>query len=400
MVDIERSRNLRRILDLLRRFPAVAILGARQVGKTTLSRALADLQEGEVHFFDLESPRDLARLQEPELALERLRGLIILDEVQRLPGIFQVLRVLIDRPDLDLRFLILGSASPQLLRQSSESLAGRIAFHELEPLAFDEVAGGEIDQPAFQRLWLRGGFPLSYLAPSDGASLEWRRNFVRTFLERDVPALGIQIPAERLRRFWTMVAHLHGSVWNSSRLASSFGVSDQTIKNYLDVLTAALVLRQLPPFYENVGKRQVKSPKVFVADSGLLHALLDLEELSDVESHPQLGASWEGFLIEQIKTRLGARRDQCFFWATHAGAELDLMVTSGQLRLGFEIKRTVSPRVRRSLRSAIETLHLDRSYIVHGGDQSFPLADGVEALAASRLWLDLPPLEALLTSVR
>ena len=384
---IERQRHLQRIENLLGQFPVVAILGARQVGKTTLARQIVARREGAVHHFDLESPRDLARLQEPELALERLDGLVVLDEIQQLPEVFRVLRVLVDRPDVSARYLILGSASPDLLRQSSESLAGRIAYHELEPLALDEV--GESD---FDRLWIRGGFPLSFLATSEEASVEWRHSFVRTFLERDLPGLGIQIPASTLRRFWIMVAHYHGRIWNSSQFATSFGVADTTVRRYLDLLTSALVLRQLPPWLENVAKRQVRSPKVYVADCGLLHSLLDLETLAAVESHPQLGASWEGFLIAQIILRLGARREQCFFWATHAGAELDLLVVGGNLRVGFEIKRTVSPKITKSLRSAIETLGLDRTYVVHGGRESFPLSRDVEAIAAGRLMRDLPPL--------
>lgn len=384
---IPRIRHSQQILGLLDRFPVVGILGARQVGKTTLVRHLVATLEQPVHFFDLESPRDRGRLQEPELALERLDGLVVLDEVQRIPEIFTVLRVLVDRPSAPARFLILGSASPELLRQSSESLAGRIAYHHLQPLALDEVPDA-----AAERLWVRGGFPRSYLAQSDADSFEWRQHFIRTFLERDLPALGLRIPSETLRRFWIMVAHQHGGVWNSARFASAFGVADTTVRRYLDLLTSALVLRQLPPWWENVGKRQVRAPKVYISDSGLLHALLDLRTYAHLEAHPQLGASWEGFLIEQACMRLGARSEQCYFWATHAGAELDLLVVAGTTRIGFEFKRTVSPRVTRSLRSSIETLQLDRAYLVHGGNHTFPLAQGVEAIAASRLLTDLEPL--------
>jgi len=383
---ILRSRQLSRLQELLDRNPVVAILGARQVGKTTLARQLLEQQEGTHHFFDLESPKDLARLQEPQLALERLDGLVVLDEVQQLPEIFRVLRVLVDRPEARSRFLLLGSAAPDLLRQSSESLAGRIAYHELNPLDLTEVGSRELD-----RLWLRGGFPRAFLSGSGEESAEWRRGFVRTFLERDLPALGITIPSPTLRRFWTMLAHVHGGVWNGSRFASSFGIADTTVRRYLDLLTAALVVRQLPPWFENVSKRQVRSPKVYICDSGLLHTLLDLDTREAVESHPQLGASWEGFLLSQIQTVLGARTDQCFFWGTHAGAELDLLITAGNRRLGFEIKRTVTPRLTRSLRSAIDTLKLDRAWVIHGGDDSFPMAEGVEAVAASRILEDLGP---------
>jgi len=384
---IARGQHLSRVEDLLGRFPVVGILGARQVGKTTLAQQLGARRLGPCHFFDLESPRDVARLQEPELALERLEGLVVLDEIQRLPNIFPVLRVLADRAGEPCRFLVLGSASPELLRQSAETLAGRIAYHELGPFTL-----GEVGDEALNRLWIRGGFPRAFLADSEPASFEWRQSFVRTFLERDLPALGVRIPGETLRRFWVMLAHVHGQVWNAARFGASFGVADTTVRRYLDLLTSALVLRQLPPWLENVGKRQVKAPKVYIADSGLLHALLDLETQDAVESHPQLGASWEGFVLSQIVARLGARSDQCHFWATHAGAELDLLVVSGNRRFGFEVKRTVNPRPTRSLRAAIDTLRLDRATIVHGGRDSFPLPGGVEAVAASRLLEDLAPL--------
>ena len=381
---ILREQHLKRLRELLDWNPVVAILGARQVGKTTLARQLVEQRQGRCHFFDLESPSDLARLQEPQLALGRLEGLVILDEVQQLPEIFRVLRVLVDRPDARARVLLLGSTAPDLLKQSSESLAGRIVYHELHPFSLTELVSEDFD-----RLWLRGGFPRAFLASSEEESADWRRGFVRTFLERDLPALGITIPSTTLRRFWTMLAHVHGGIWSSSRFASSFGVADTTVRRYLDLLTAALVVRQLPPWFENVSKRQVKSPKVYIGDSGLLHTLLDLDTREAVESHPQLGASWEGFLVAQIQAVLGARTDQCFFWATHAGAELDLLITAGNRRIGFEIKRTATPKVTRSLRSAIDTLKLDRAWVVHGGDDTFPLARDIEAVAASRIVEDL-----------
>lgn len=385
---IRRDRHLQKTMGLLDRFPVVGLLGARQIGKTTLAKEVLARRDEKSHFFDLESPRDLGRLREPQLALEGLEGLVVLDEVQRMPELFPVLRVLADRPERRARFLILGSASPDLVRQSSESLAGRIVYHDLTPLGLDEVGVRDFD-----RLWIRGGFPLSFLAESDARSAEWRRAFVQTFLERDLPQLGVRIAAVTLRRFWTMLAHCHGQTWNGSRFASSFGVADTTVRRYLDLLTSTMVVRQSGPWLENVGKRQVKSPKVYLADSGLLHTLLGLDTKEAVESHPQLGASWEGFLVQQIASRLGARNDQCYFWATHAGAELDLLVVAGNRRLGFEIKRTVSPRISRSLRSAIATLGLERAFVVHGGNETFPLAQNVEAVAASRLLLDLEPLD-------
>ena len=372
---------------LLKQFPVVAILGARQVGKTTLARQVAAGRAAA--WFDLENPADLARLADPPLALGGLRGLVVLDEIQLLPELFPLLRVLADRRGRPASFLVLGSASPDLLRQSSESLAGRIAYHELGGFALDEAGPGKAT-----RLWLRGGFPRSFLARSDADSLEWRRQFLRSFLERDLPQLGVTIPAPTLRRFWTMLAHWHGQVWNASGFARSFGVSDSTVWRYLDLLTAALVMRQLPPWHENIAKRQVKSPKVFLADSGLLHALLGLGTLDELEAHPKLGASWEGFVLGAVIRRLGARREECWFWATHTGAALDLLVTRGRRRLGFEIRRTTAPRMTRSLQAARETLALDELTVVHAGEHTFPLADGARALAFARLWEDLAPLGA------
>jgi uncharacterized protein len=374
---LDRSRHSDRCRKLLETVPCLAILGARQVGKTTLAGQIADDWGGPVHRFDLELPSDLARLTEPELALGQLDGLIVLDEIQRRPDLFPILRVLIDRfPQR--RWLVLGSAAPELLRQSSETLAGRITYHDLPPFSLEETGVEAIDT-----LWLRGGFPRSYTAPDDTASFQWRLDFIRTFVERDLPSLGSQVPSSTNDRFWRSLAHLHGQVWNGARLAASFGVANTTVRRYLDLLTSSLVVDQLAPWHENVGKRQVKSPKVFISDSGLLHALLDLPTRVALERHPILGASWEGFLIRQIAASTGSRPDQRFFWATHSGAELDLLIVRGSERLGFEIKRTSTPKITASLRSAIETLHLDRAYLVHAGDATFPLASDVTALAAS-----------------
>ena len=378
---IQRHRRLAAVLRLLETVPCVAILGARQVGKTTLSGMVADAWNGPVHAFDLERAADLARLAEPELALEPLEGLIVLDEVQRAPELFPALRVFIDRHP-ERRVLVLGSAAPHMLQQSSESLAGRIAFCDLPPFTLDETGADAIDH-----LWLRGGFPRAFLAPDDDASFRWRLDFVRTFIERDLPSLGSQVPSASTDRFWRMLAHAHGQVWNSSRFASSFGVADTTVRRYLDLLTSALVVRQLRPWHENVGKRQVRSPKVYVADSGLLHTLLDLPDRTAVERHPGLGASWEGFVIQQVVAATGARDDQQYFWATHAGAELDLLLVRGGTKVGFEIKRTVAPHVTRSRRSAQETLGLDRLYLIHAGSETFPLRHDVEAVAAGDLAL-------------
>jgi uncharacterized protein len=380
-MEIERKAHLARVKQLLKQSPVVAVLGPRQVGKTSLARHVARaLPRGKSRHFDLEDPRDVAELEEPMLALEPLRGLVVLDEIQLRPALFPVLRVLADRPRAPARFLVLGSASPELLRQGSETLAGRIAFHELTGFDLKEVGEQQLD-----RLWQRGGFPRSYLARSQGASVDWRRDFVRTFLERDVPRLGSAIPARTLERFWTMLAHCHGQVWNGSELGRALGVSHTTVRAYLDLLAGAFVARELRPWTENLGKRLVKSPKVYVADSGLLHVLLDLKSPGELMRHPKVGASWEGFIVAQIVRALGARWEECFFWATHAGAELDLLVVRGRQRLGFEIKRTDSPRVTASMHAALKELGLERLDLVHAGKRSFPLGAGIRAVAAGDL---------------
>jgi hypothetical protein len=295
---------------------------------------------------------------------------VVLDEIQRLPELFELLRVLVDRPDNPARFLVLGSASPGLVRGVSETLAGRIGFVDLTGLSQAEVGAGERD-----RLWSRGGFPRSFLAPDDETSLAWRDSFVRTFLERDLPQLGIAIPAETLRRFWTMVAHAHGQVWNASAFARSLGASDHTIRRYLDILAGAYVLRILPPWFENLKKRQVKAPKVFVRDSGLLHALLQLGDLDALTGHPKAGASWEGFAIEQILGALETR--DAYFWAAHSGAEIDLFVLDRGRRLGFEVKLADAPRVTKSMRAAREDLRLDHLFVVVPGGPSYELEPGI-----------------------
>jgi predicted AAA+ superfamily ATPase len=385
---IDRKRELDTLEGLLSRHPVVGIVGARQVGKTTLSRAAVKHAGRPVTYFDLEDPEDLARLSEPMLALKDLTGLVVIDEIQRRRDLFPVIRVLVDRPRSSARFLVLGSASPDLLRQGSETLAGRIVYHELKGFSVDEVGIRN-----YRRLWLRGGFPRAYLARSQAASDEWRRGFIRTFLERDVPQLGIAIRSTTLRRFWTMLAHWHGQIWNASEFGRSFGVADTTVRNYLDILTSALVVRQLQPWHENISKRQVKAPKIYIADSGLAHTLLGLTTIKDLEGHPKIGASWEGFALENVVRRLGARPDQCFFWATHGGAELDLLVVHGRRRFGFEVKRTISPRVTPSMGIALRDLNLSRLDVIHSGELTFPLAKGVRALAFSRLMEDLKPLK-------
>ncbi len=372
---ITRQREIDTLRGLLKRHRVVGIVGARQVGKTTLARMLAEAWRGEVSFFDLESPEDQARLSDPMLALKPLGGLVVIDEVQRHPDLFTVLRVLADKPARPVRFLVLGSASPELLRQGSETLAGRIYYHEMSGFALDEVGVERHDS-----LWIRGGLPRSYLARTAIESHEWRQGFVRTFLERDLPQLGVGISSTTMRRFWTMLAHYHGQVWNASEFARSFGVADTTVRSYLDRLTSALVVRQLLPWYENVSKRQVKAPKVYIADTGLLHALLNLRTHADVEAHPKVGASWEGFAADQVIRQLGVGRSECFFWATHGGAELDLLVVRGNRRLGFELKRSSSPRVTPSMRSALKDLRLTRLDVIYPGDRVFPLSDRIRAV--------------------
>jgi uncharacterized protein len=384
---IQRKEHLRRLRRLMRQFPVVGILGARQVGKTTLARQLVGSHRGPVTYFDLESAEDLARLADPMLALRPLTGLIVLDEVQRRPDLFTQLRVLVDEPRTHRKFLVLGSASPDLLRQTSETLAGRIAYHELGGFALEEVGSRQ-----WSKLWRRGGFPRSFLARSESESLEWRKAMIRTFLERDIPALGLRLPAVTLRRFWMMLAHYHAQVWNASEFARSFGVAHTTVQRYLDLLGATFMVRQLPAWHENIGKRQVKAPKVYLRDSGLLHALLGLGSGDAVESHPKVGASWEGFALDAVVTRLGAQPEECHFWAAHSGAELDLLIVRGNVRLGFEFKRTTAPATTRSMHVALEDLRLSRVDVVHAGTRSFPLHPKIRAIALSRLLEDLEPL--------
>ena len=384
---IERIAHLRRLNALLRQFPVVAILGPRQIGKTTLARQFIGRRRGRATVFDLESHEDLAILADPLLALGPLKGLIVLDEVHRRPDLFASLRVLVDEPNAARRFLVLGSASPELLRQTSETLAGRIVYHELGGFALGEVG---IEERS--RLWRRGGFPRSYLARSDRESLRWRRELIQTYLERDIPSLGLRLPGPTLRRFWMMLAHYHGQVWNASELARSFGVGHTTVQRYLDVLTETFMVRQLQSWHENISKRQVKAPKIYIRDSGVLHALLGLGTAREVETHPKLGASWEGFALEVVISRLTARPEECFFWATQGGAELDLLIVRGNRRVGFEFKRTTAPTVSRSVRTALQDLRLDEVMVVHAGSHSFALGPKIRAIPLGRILDEVSPL--------
>jgi uncharacterized protein len=383
---IEREKELCLLRGLLKRHRIVGLVGARQVGKTTLARQLVAQWRGQTTFIDLEKPEDLARLADPYLALNPLRGLVVIDEVQRQPELFQVLRVLADRPQAPARFLILGSASPGLLRQGSESLAGRVFYHELGGFILEEV--GILNH---ERLWVRGGTPRAYLARTQLESHEWRQGFIRTFLERDLPLLGFINNSITLRRFWTMLAHYHGQTWNASELARAFGVADTTVRGYLDRLTAAMVIWQLPPWHANIAKRQVKAPKIYLTDSGILHTLLNLRTQDELSAHPKVGASWEGFVLQQLIRHLKVESPECFYWATYAGAELDLLILRGNRKFGFEVKRTSAPQSTPSMYHAREDLHLDRLDVIHAGDHTFPLAKGIRAVAFSRLLEDIKP---------
>ncbi len=385
---VPRTREVDSVIGLLDRHPVVGIIGARQVGKTTLARSVASAHAGPVACFDLEDSADLARLADARLALQGLEGLVVIDEVQRRPDLFPVLRVLVDRPGRATRFLVLGSASPHLLRQSAESLAGRIVYHQLPGFGLGEVGAEQLGP-----LWLRGGFPRSFLAPTEAASTEWREAFVRTYLERDLPQLGFTMPAATLRRFWNMLAHYHGQTWAASEFARAFGVSDTTVRRYLDILVSTMVARSLPPWHESIAKRQVKAPKVYIADTGLLHALLDVRSQEQLERHPKVGASWEGFIVEQAIQQLGAAPRECWYWATHAGAELDLLVVRGDVRVGVEVKRTTAPSITRSMRSAMADLGLARLDLIHAGEHTFPMADGIRAVSCHRMLEDLQPLD-------
>ncbi len=368
---IERTALLKHIRSALRRSRIVAIIGPRQCGKTTLAREL--LEPGSPNYFDLEDPTSLARLDEPMTALRGLKGLVVIDEVQRRPELFPVLRVLADRKPQPAKVLILGSASPDLLRQSSESLAGR-----LETVRMSGFSLAELGAQAQRRHWLRGGFPASFLARSESDSLAWRKNFIQTFLERDLPQLGITAPATVLRRFWTMLAHYHGQTWNAADPARSLGVTEPTVRRYLGILSGVLMVRQLQPWYANLRKRQVKAPKLYLQDTGILHQLLGIRSENDLLHHPKSGASWEGYVIEE--TLKAVEPDEAYFWATHSGAEIDLVLLKKGRLLGVECKRKDAPRLTPSMSIALEDLKLERIAVVYPGDKRYRLAARVEAV--------------------
>ena len=368
-MKLDRPHLLDEIRTALSRSRIVALLGPRQAGKTSLARIIAAEQGGSL--FDLEDPTDASRLSAPKLTLESLTGLVVLDEFQLMPELAPILRVLADREPLPARFLILGSASPELLKTSSETLAGRVEFIEIGGFTVDETG-----TTAQAQLWQRGGFPLAHLAADDAASYQWRSDFIRTFLERDIRRFGVNTPPEALRRLWQMLAHYHGGVSNGSEIGRSLGESNQTVRRHLDILTHAFMIRQLPPWFENLGKRLVRHPKVYVRDTGLLHALLGLTTPAAVTGHPKCGASWEGFCIEQILRRSGER--QAWFWATHSGAELDLLLLRNGRKIGFEFKYSDAPRATKSMHSAVESLQLEKLTVIHPGEACYELTDKIQ----------------------
>ncbi len=373
---IPRPEPIRQIEASFRIHPVTALLGPRQCGKTTLALFIAEQEPSTI--FDLENPIDIQRLSAPMQALKDLSGLVIIDEVQRKPELFELLRVLADRSGRNVRFLLLGSASPRLVKGVSESLAGRIGFVDLSGFQLWEVGVQHLD-----RLWIRGGLPKSFLADSESESSQWREGFIRTFLERDIPQLGITIAAETLRRFWMMVAHYHGQVWNAAEFARSLGTAENTARRYLDILNGAYMVRVLPPWFENLKKRQVKAPKIYIRDSGLFHSLLQVSTLGDLRGHPKIGASWEGFALEHIIRVLQTR--EAYFWATHAGAELDLMVTVAGKRHGFEFKYTDAPGRKRSMHIAIEDLGLEHLWVIYPGDQKYALDSKITAIPLEQI---------------
>ncbi len=379
-MSLSRPKLEREIQRTIKANPVTALIGPRQCGKTTMARQIAKAARAE--YFDLEDPVSQRRLAEPMTSLRPLRGLVVIDEVQRRPELFPILRVLADRSPRVARFLLLGSASPELLRQGSETLAGRIAFLEMGGFSSQEAGAGK-----WRRLWWRGGFPRSYLARNDAESRAWRENFVRTFLERDIREFGVQVPAPALRRFWMMLAHYHGQTWNASEIARSLGESHSTVKRHLDILTGALVVRQLQPWHVNLGKRQVKSPKVYIRDTGILHTLLGVDSFPALEGHPKLGASWEGFVVEEVVRRIGER--SAYFWATQAGAEIDLLWISGRKRYGIEVKYADAPSLTKSMRISRDDLGLDRLFVIYPGSEPYELDKTARVIPFDRLDAEL-----------
>ncbi len=369
---IQRARYIDQLQYLVQNSPVTALLGPRQCGKTTLAKEFGAIHKS--HYFDLESSADSAMLQNPETVLSELEGLIILDEVQLMPTMFNALRVLVDRFERKRKFLILGSANPSMMKNISQSLAGRIDFLDMGGFDVSEVG---IDH--YSKLWLRGGYPNSYLANSERLSIRRRNALIRTHVERDLPMLGFSIPAARIRQFWNMLAHSHGQTWNASRIARSMGVSYHTVQNYLDMLTGTYIARQLQPWHENFGKRQVKAPKVYLQDSGLLHAILNIHDRRALYSHPMSGASWEGFVVEQVLREL--KIETAWYWAAHSAGELDLFIEAGGLRIGIEIKLSEAPKPSQSTYRLCNLLKLDQLFVISRTPRSFQASDQVRFLS-------------------
>ncbi len=377
-MQIIRHAEIDQAKQLLKSNPVVALLGPRQCGKTTLSHQIVRQIKSDVHFFDCENPKDIQRLADPLTALNDLKGVVVIDEIQRAPEIFPVLRVLSDRAK-HVKYLILGSASPHLLRQSSETLAGRIAFMEISGFHRELVPPGKMEA-----LWLRGGFPRSYLARTDKDSFHWRQDFIATFLERDIPNLGLQIPARMLQRFWSMLAHYHGQLFNASEIGRSLGVSDHTARRYLDLLTATFMIREVRPWFYNTKKRIIKTPKIYFRDSGIAHALLSIENKKGLLVHPKLGTSWEGFALEEVIKCLGIRENQSYFWGVHTGGEVDLVFENNGRLYGIEVKYSQAPEVTASIKSAIQELSFKHVWIVYPGKEEYPLSKDVTAVPLQR----------------
>ena len=376
---IKRYKFLQLIENHFKIHKVCALLGPRQCGKTTLSQEFANLKEiPRINIFDLEDYSDLERLVDPLLALSGLQGFVIIDEIQYKPNLFSTIRVIADKKDV--KFLVLGSASRDLIKQSSETLAGRIGYIELTPLVLSESNSLDIDN-----LWVRGGFPLSYLADNDELSFLWRQNYVKTFLERDIPNLGFSIPTMQLRRFWMMLCHYHGGIFNASELGKSLGVSYHTAKNYLDILEGTFMVRVLHPWHENLKKRQVKTPKIYFRDSGIYHVLLGLNGYEAMAISPKTGASWEGFALEQVINYYNAESEECYFWSAHGVAEIDLVIIKGGKRIGFEFKYSSTPKLTKSIEIALNDLSLDQVKIIFPGEKAYKLSQKVEAIGLKLL---------------